>query len=330
MAINGIETIIYGVEDVALCTIYFKDFGLPLVTSNADEAHFRLAEGSNVIVRALAAAQVYGQALVGYGVQQVIYGVTSQWELEELVKNVEVDREVRRDADGSAFFFDDDGIALGLRVFARRQVWAAPDPLNTHDNIQRVNVHRKWRTRAIPKTIQHVVFTSTDPERGFAFYRDRLNFRASDFQKGFGIFGRADGTSGHHTMYWFNASLPFPGLDGKVRFNHTNFGVEDLDEIMVGTNYMERKGWPKSNWGLGRHRIASSLFMYLPCPAGGEAEYGADSDALDDSWVPRVWHSAFGTASWISNIPDFLMDDSPWDISFAPDYVPTPPASSDH
>jgi hypothetical protein len=70
--------------------------------------------------------------------------------------------------------------------------------------------------------------------------------------------------------------------------------------------------------------------MYLPCPAGGEAEYGADSDALDDSWVPRVWHSAFGTASWISNIPDFLMDDSPWDISFAPDYVPTPPASSDH
>ena len=320
--INGIETIIYGVEDVALCTRYFIDFGLPLASSTPQESSFELAEGSQVIIRPLEEARTEGQSLVGYGVQKVIYGVSSQRHLEALVAKVAVDRDVRRDPDGTAHFLDDDGIPLGLRVFARQLVTGAPDPLNSHDNIQRLNIHRKWRTQARPKTIQHVVFTSPDPERGFAFYRDRLGFRLSDVQRGFGIFARADGCKSHHTMYWFKADLPFPGLDGKVRFNHTNFGVEDLDEVMTGANYMQRRGWEKSQWGLGRHRIGSSLFLYLPCPAGGEAEYGTDSDALDDSWVPRVWHSSFGTASWVSNLPEFLMDDAPWEVQFHEEHVP--------
>jgi len=322
MSIVGLETIVYGVEDVERCTRYFVDFGLPLHSASGSESHFRLAEGSNVIIRPLRDAVVPGQSLVGYGVQQVIYGVSSEADLQALVAKVAVDREVRRDADGTAHFFDDDGIALGLRVFARRPVVGAPDPVNSHDTVKRLNTHRRWRTQAHPKTIQHVVFTSPDPERGFAFYRDRLGFKLSDVQRGFGIFARADGTSSHHTMYWFKADLPFPGLDGKVRFNHANFGVEDIDEVMVGANYMERRGWEKSAWGVGRHRIASSLFLYLPCPAGGEAEYGTDSDALDDGWIPRTWHSAFGTASWVSNIPPFLMDDAPWDVDFLPGLVP--------
>ena len=323
MAINGIETVIYGVEDVALCTRFFVDFGLPLVSASADEAHFQLVEGSSVLIRSLAAAQVPGQALVGYGVQQVIYGVTSESALERLVEDLAVDRPVRRDSDGTAYFFDDDGIALGLRVFDRQSVVGAPDAVNSYDSIKRLNSHRRWRTQARPKTIQHVVFASPNPERAFAFYRERLGFRLSDVQVGFGIFARADGTSNHHTMYFFKADLPFPGLDGKVRFNHVNFGVEDIDELMVGANYMERQGWEPSHWGLGRHRIASSLFLYLPCPAGGEAEYGTDSDALDDGWIPRAWHSAFGTASWVSKIPEFLLDDAPWEISYVEGTVPT-------
>ncbi len=322
MAINGIETIIYGVEDLELCTRYFVDFGLNLTASTNRESHFELAEGSNVIVRPLEDARVEGQKLVGYGVQQVVYGLTSSRHLEKLVENVSTDRTVRRDADGSAFFFDDDGIAIGLRVFNRQPVIGAPDPVNSFDTLKRINVHRKWRTRAKPKTIQHVVFMSPSPERGFAFYRDRLGFRLSDIQPEFGIFARADGCTSHHTMYWFRADLPFPGLDGQLRFNHANFGVEDIDEMMVGANYMQRQGWPKSNWGVGRHRISSSLFLYLPCPAGGEAEYGTDSDAIDDNWIPRSWNARFGTATWISNIPEFLINEAPWEMEFIEGSVP--------
>lgn len=51
MAINGIETVVYGVDDVATCTRYFEDFGLPLVEKAAGSAHFHLDEGSNVLLR---------------------------------------------------------------------------------------------------------------------------------------------------------------------------------------------------------------------------------------------------------------------------------------
>ena len=174
-----------------------------------------------------------------------------------------------------------------------------------------------------------MVYQTPDPDASWAFYRDRLGFRLSDIQKGFGFFGRADGANDHHNIYFLNAFLPFPGLDGKLRFDHVNFGVEDIDEVMVGANYMERKGWPKSDWGLGRHRIASSVFMYLPCPTGGKAEYGADSDMLDDAWVPRVWNPMFGFFSFMHNLPPFAMDAAPWEWEYAPGYTPEPKAAPD-
>ena len=117
-------------------------------------------------------------------------------------------------------------------------------------------------------------------------------------------------------------------FQGQVRFDHTNFGVEDIDEVMVGANHMQRQGWPKSEWGLGRHRIASSVFMYLPCPAGGQAEYGADSDCLDDNWVPRKWSPMFGFFSFVHNMAPFMLEAAPWEWDYADGY--TPPAKPPH
>ncbi len=49
MSITGIESLIYGVDDIAECTRFFTDFGLPLARSSDHEAVFVLAEGSKVI-----------------------------------------------------------------------------------------------------------------------------------------------------------------------------------------------------------------------------------------------------------------------------------------
>ncbi|MFN3985592.1 MAG: VOC family protein [Rhodocyclaceae bacterium] len=322
MAINGIETVLYGVDDVAECTRYFIDFGLPLLEKSDSHAHFRLDEGSNVILRHISDPAIPKSALAGTGVCEVIWGVDRQDSLDRLVRSLAVDREVRIDADGTAHCLADDGLAIGFRVFCKNPVYSAPDPVNSPGNINRINTQRKWKAKARPKTIQHVVFQAPDPDKSWSFYRDRLGFKLSDIQKGFGIFGRADGANDHHNIYFLNSKLPFPGMDGKLRFDHVNYGVEDLDEIMVGTNHMERQGWPKSTWGLGRHRIASSLFMYLPCPTGGQAEYGADSDHLDDSWVPRVWNAAFGFFSFITNLPVFALDAAPWEWDYVQGYTP--------
>jgi hypothetical protein len=30
--------------------------------------------------------------------------------------------------------------------------------------------------------------------------------------------------------------------------------------------------------------------------------------------IPRSWNARFGTSSWVSNIPEFLLDEAPWEM----------------
>jgi catechol 2,3-dioxygenase-like lactoylglutathione lyase family enzyme len=323
MPINGIETVVYRVDDLARCTAFFDDFGLPQHARSEAFTHYRLDEGSNVLLKHVGDPSLPAASrLNGLGVVETIWGVDRADDLEALTAGLARDRDVIRDADGTAHMYDDDGNAFGLRLYAKRQIVSAPDPINSPGNVNRLNQHRKWRAKARPKAIQHVVYSVPDFEKTFAFYRDRLEFRLSDHQRNFGIFMRAAGATDHHNLYVLNAHLPFPHLDGKLRFSHVNYQVEDVDEVMVGMNHLERSGWPKSVWGLGRHRISSALFGYMPCPAGGDAEYGADSDVIDDSWIPRSWDPLFGTAIFMHNIQPWIKDAPPWDVEFVPGYTP--------
>lgn len=332
MSILGIETLIYGVESVEDSARFFDDFGLKRSKHEPEgEAHYTLPENSHVVLRPHNGKPVGGSAIEGYGVQEVIWGVRTKADLDDLAQGLGTDRELTRDDDGTVHFMADFGVPMGLRVFDKLPVTTAPDPLNSPGNINRLNHHRKWRLRARPRGIAHVVFATPDYEAGYAFMRDRLNFRLSDSQAGFGKYLRADGTYAHHSLLLLNANAHLPDMDGKLRFHHANFPVEDVDEIMVGANYMVRKGWEPSHQGLGRHRIDSALFYYIPSPAGGEAEYGTDQDAVDDSWVPRQWtNPLFGYAHFVSNLPPFLMDEPSWDFHYITDgNAPVDGAKSD-
>jgi len=323
VAIVGIESLVYGVDDVGIGTNFFDDFGLPLLSRTDSTSTFQLDEGSKVVLRHRNDPALPSSALVGTGVREVIWGLDSSVNLTQLAADLASDRPVRHDADGTVHFLTDCGLPFALRVFAKARVVTAPDALNASGTVNRLNRPRKWRLRARPKVINHVVFNVADFEKSFAFVRDRLDFRASDFQRGFGIYARCDGAQQHHNIFFLDARLPFPGFDGQPRFNHANFGVEDIDEIMVGANHMERCGWPKSVLGLGRHRIDSALFFYLPCPTGGEAEYGADADYIDDSWVPRDWlNPLFGYLTFAHNMPPFFKDPPSWDVQFHADFSP--------
>lgn len=315
--INGIASLVYGVDDLAESTRFFADFGLHLETAGADESLFRLPDGATVVLRRQDDPRLPATTMVGAGVRRVVWGLDRADELEALADDLGRDCPLRRTQDGGVEFETDFGMAMGLRLFARRSLFAATPPSNCPGNIQRMNVPRRWRERAYPKSISHVVHAIPDFARGTAFMRERLGFRLSDEQVGFGQYLRAGGSAGHHTMLLLNAHAHLPGMDGRFRFHHANFAVDDVDEIMTGANHMTRKGWAPSHLGLGRHRIDSALFYYLPCPAGGEAEYGADGDCVDDAWVPRQWPvPLFAYCHWVHDLPDFLRDPAPWRINY--------------
>lgn len=327
MAILGIETLIYGVDDLDASRRFFEDFGLRTEFSAGDKVVFRLPEGSSVVLHPLGSAALQRSSVEGPGVKEVIWGVDDQASLDVLVRDLGSDRDLGRDQDGTVRFETDFGIPMGLRVFRKKPVEYAPEPSNAPGRIVRLNQHRRWRERAYPKVISHVVFAVPDFARGTAFMRERLGFRLTDEQVGFGMYLRADGSNNHHNFLLLNASAPLPDMDGKLRFHHANFGVEDLDEIMVGANHMERCGWEPSHFGLGRHRIDSALFYYLPCPAGGEAEYGADSDCVDDAWVPRRWpEPLFAYAHFVHNLPPFLRRPPDWRIDYITQEITVSPA----
>jgi catechol 2,3-dioxygenase-like lactoylglutathione lyase family enzyme len=317
MAINGIETLVYGVDDVGRSTHFFEDFGLSLAKREGELALFQLDEGSKVEIRPMSDPTLPASPIVGNGVREVIWGVDTQANLEALAADLGRDHKLRRNNDGSFHFVPYFGIPMGFRVYAKKTVAAAPDPVNAPGKINRLNQHRKWRRRARPKVLQHVVFQVPDYQGTQHFMLDRLGFRLSDVQEPLGYYLRAGGTNNHHNFLLLNANAPIPGCDGLLRFHHANFGVEDIDELMVGVNHMLRQGWEASEIGLGRHRIDSALFYYLPCPGGGEAEYGTDSDYIDDSWVPRRWiEPMFAYSIFTHNLPPFLKDAPDWKFEY--------------
>jgi catechol 2,3-dioxygenase-like lactoylglutathione lyase family enzyme len=322
MAILGVESAIYGVDDLDLCSRFFEDFGLALVSRKDDERVLEVASGSKVVLRKRGDPRLPTAYSHAVGVHETIWGVDTPAALERLAADLGRDRKLTRDADGTVHFHADDGMPLGLRVWNKRPVVSVADPVNTPGHIQRLNQHRQWRARARPKTINHVVFYAEDYVASFEFLRDRLGFRLTDHSMGVGVFARADGAFEHHSIFLLDCKLPVvPG--NRPGFMHAAFGVDDIDELMIGANYMDKKGWPNtsrnSSGGVSRHRISSAIYYYVDCPAGGEAEYHADTDYLDDNWVPRAWDFKFGSLMWAHKVaPMFAADNVPWDMRFDP------------
>jgi catechol 2,3-dioxygenase-like lactoylglutathione lyase family enzyme len=308
MAITGIKSIHYRVADEAQLSRsreFFTQFGLAPRGHDAAGAAFGLPDGGSVQIRL--------PQRTGFSTDistETIWGVDTPDALASLLDAVSAVTEPQQDERGDWHFTTPDGLPLGLGLFNRGAVLARPDPLNAPGHIQRLNQWRKWRMRATPRTINHVVYGVDDYPASWAFFRHRLGFRLSDHSRGLGVFLRADGAPEHHNLFLANCHYHRPSAPS---FQHACFGVEDLDELMIGANHMNRLGHV-SKLGVGRHRIASALFWYVDCPAGGEAEYGADTDYLDDGWVPREWDPKFGYIAWCANLPPFMQEEAAPDM----------------
>jgi len=315
---TGLAEIVFAVEDLQACANYFVDFGLKPIDISADRALFEVLSGQRVTIYAIGDPRVPQSELVGAGVHEAIWAIPCQADFDAMVEDISRDHAITRDEDGTVHFVTTFGQAIGLRVFTPRPITTTTSPTNTPGNVNRLNLPRKWMDRAIPKVISHVVWGFLDVDAAREFYTTRLGFRLTDMQKGIGCYVRCGRSTNHHNVALASADLPQFGFTGKFEFHHVNFGVTDIDEIMAGKNYLERKGHDTGGMGLGRHRISSELFLYMKSPAGGEVEYGADCDQVDEHWRPRLWGASFAAFYWVHNQPDFLKEQEPeWDVTYA-------------
>ncbi|MBR1297370.1 VOC family protein [Bradyrhizobium sp. AUGA SZCCT0042] len=314
MAIVGIQTILFGVDDLNKWSAFFEDFGLTRPDgSNAGAISYVLPEGSQITLRHSSDPSLPPAFLATDGPREVIWGVDSQGSLDRIEHALRTDRPVTKDADGTLHSIDPNGIRIGFRLFVRRPFQRVEGSENAVGNPVRWNKRRSWYSQARPKVIQHIVFGVPDIDAGVAFYCERLGFRISDISRGLGVFMRCDGRHDHHNLFLPKAE--------KIYFHHVSFGVDNIDELMAGANHMQRKGWPGGH-GLGRHRVSSMIFYYLKSPSSGEIEYSADGDAVDDNWEPSLWSPKFGNIHWVGSVTDVQMTPADYDLTPLPKPIP--------
>jgi catechol 2,3-dioxygenase-like lactoylglutathione lyase family enzyme len=292
MAILGIESVRFRVEDMALSTRFFDDLGLVRAPGQTpDQVRYALAEGSSVLLQKATAANASGTLGNLYGPQELIWGVEDARALDGIADDLAKDRPVERSGDGALRTRDDAGIPIGFRVYSRKKPQDAEQGENGLTSIKRRNRLRKWYDHARPQVLHHTVWGVPNVDEAVAFYTKRLGFRVTDMIRNVGVFMRCEGRPDHHNLFLHRGQKPF--------FNHVALGVENIDELMTGVNEMQRKGWT-SKEGLGRHRMTSIIFCYFECPGGGSVEYMCDSDYLTDEWEPNLWDPGFANHHWLA------------------------------
>ena len=101
MAFVGIDAVTYGVSDIRKGMQAFVDFGLKKIKAGAKEAILETQDGSRVIIRPRGDKSLPKAIQPGNTVREITWGVTAQADLNRLRKELEKDRAVTVDKDGT-------------------------------------------------------------------------------------------------------------------------------------------------------------------------------------------------------------------------------------
>ncbi len=294
MTILRIEELVYGVENIEECSDFLKKWGLTEIDSNKTKVSFKTLENQNVILKKLDDPSLPPTYEDGATLREIIWGVDHQDALDEIEKDLVKDREVIKDEAGRLHSHDDRNNYFGFQIANIIQTDVSKENLNLVENINRVNKHNWPEDKIQPIRIGHIVYSieATDNWSAAEFYIDRLKFRVTDRSEDGGTFLRADGSNYHHNVFLFHrqGSRPY--------FNHVAFEVRSFDDVMIGGTNMMKYG-ARSVSGPGRHSLGSNWFWYFNNPCGGDIEYFADMDRMDDNWEPRHWKKAPPYARWM-------------------------------
>ena len=288
MTIMRVESLVYGVDDVATGMRYYDDWGLPRIDHGAKGADYVLPSGQMIKLRNAADPSLPPPTETGSTVREVTWGVDNAAGLEAIGAALSRDQKVERDAEGGLHARDPWGMPLAFSV-------AKSVPTKAHAPEKGLN-HPFWPVdRVHPLRIGHAVFftPSSKLKESTEFYTQKLGFRLTESVRGFGDFMRCGGSPDHHNLFLI-------ARGEKAGFNHVAFELNNFDEIMTGGKFMEEHGW-KATTKPGRHIMGSNLFWYFQNPSGGATEYFADMDVFDDNWQTKYHDKNPGYAHWMMN-----------------------------
>ncbi|SLK07929.1 VOC family protein [Novosphingobium mathurense] len=129
----------------------------------------------------------------------------------------------------------------------------------------------------------HLVLSVAHAPTSEAWYQERFGLLVSDaielddghYLGSFMRCDRGDEPADHHSLF-----LAQNGSDPAYR--HAAFEVLDMDDLLVGHDYLEEAGATKS-WGVGRHLLGGQVFDYWRDPFGHVLEHWTDGDLLVSS-----------------------------------------------
>jgi catechol 2,3-dioxygenase-like lactoylglutathione lyase family enzyme len=285
MKITNLETLIFGVDNIAECAKYLTDYGLADASDPTQGIYrFEALDGTAVELYESTNPSLPPSPAENCLLRKTVMGVYDQETLDAIVDELSKDREVRRLDDGSIESQDDAGFVLGFQISKRKSVNqmaeivnAPGSPIQRNPNELGVDVNREhiW-----PRSLSHVVYFVPDVGKLEAFY-ERLGFRCTDRFEGIGPFLQPAGTLDHHTHFLIEAPAHMQGVE---HFTFHFAGPNDV--VQNGTRFTE-KGY-QSFWGPGRHIFGSNWFWYFNSPFACHVEMDADMDLHDGNWEPRV------------------------------------------
>lgn len=279
MAIIGLESVVYGVDDLDRCARFWSDFGLAPVARTAGRAVFETREGTTIELRRADDPDLPAAPVAGPTAREIVWGVSDSAALEDQARRLARACEVRRSADGAVHGIDPCGYGFAFRLTQRRKLAGEATAFNRPGAPARIDRPATLYAQARPSHLAHAVVLCPELERMRDFYIDAVGFRLTDSYPGFSYFLRCPDANDHHNLYLLKRGAA-------TGFHHVAFDLRDIHELFGGGLAMQAKGW-KTHLGPGRHPISSAYFWYFSAPCGGAAEYDFDADVLTDAWTPR-------------------------------------------
>ncbi len=296
MNIIGVDSVTLALYEVDEGQQYLRNFGLRETATTEHGSDFAAQDGTGLKVRHWDDPSLPAAVTAPPNMRETVWGVQDEATLDLIAAELAKDRSVVRGDDKVVRSHDDDGYAIAFQITVRQPLAPQPSLVNVPGMppMRPANVVADYASPVLPMTLGHHVFYTLDMDKAERFYK-RLGFFVTDRFTGTGIFMRSGGCSEHHNLYLIQR----PGTP--LGLNHIAFHVRDHLQMMIAGQQFVRKGGVGA-WGPGRHIFGSNHFWYFKSPFGGNLEYDADIDVVDENWVAReTMISSEAAAVWLVN-----------------------------